>query len=85
MRNNGLQTVQQHKVEVRYRDILVGDYVADLSVEGCILVEVKAVKVLDEIHYAQCLNYLKATGLNVCLSVNFGTSKATVKRIVHNY
>jgi len=81
----GLQVAQQHRIEVRYKDVLVGDYVADLLIEGRVIVEVKAVKVLDDIHAAQCLNYLKATGLQVCLLVNFGTPKAVVRRIVHNY
>ena len=47
---------------VHYRDIVAGEYVADLLVEGLVLVELKAIKELDDIHMAQCLNYLKATG-----------------------
>ena len=81
----GLQVTQQHRIEVRYRDVLVGDFIADLLVEGCVIIEVKAVKAIDDIHAAQCLNYLRATGHQVCLLVNFGTSRATVKRIVHNF
>jgi len=81
----GLKVVQQQKIEVRYKDVLVGDYVADLVVEGCVIIEVKAVKVLDQIHAAQCLNYLKATGYHVCLLINFGTPKAGIKRIVHEF
>jgi len=82
---SGLQVSQQKKIEVRYKDVLVGEYVADLLVEGCVIVEVKAVRGLDEIHVAQCLNYLKATDLNVCLLVNFGVPKAIVKRVVRNF
>ena len=85
LREGGLRTAQQHRIDVRYKGELVGDYVADLLVEECVIVEVKAVRSLDEIHAAQRLNYLKATGLNVCLLVNFGTPRATVKRFVHNY
>jgi len=81
----GLQTVQQHRIAVRYKDILVGDFVADLLVEECIIVEIKAVRALDDIHTAQCVNYLKATGLQVCLLVNFGAPKATVKRVVYGF
>ncbi|HMP07872.1 MAG TPA: GxxExxY protein, partial [Lacipirellulaceae bacterium] len=44
-------------------------------VDDLVLVEVKAVKCFDDIHLAQCLNYLKATNLNVCLLINFGTPK----------
>jgi GxxExxY protein len=72
-------------IEVRYRDVLVGEYVADLLVEDCVIVEIKAVKSFEDIRTAQCLNYLKATGLQVCLLVNFGSSKAMIKRIVHGF
>ena len=85
LRLNSLKVVQQQRVEISYRDVPVGDYVADLLVEDCIIVEVKAVKSLDDIHSAQCLNYLKATNLNVCLLVNFGVPKAMVKRVVRNF
>ena len=72
-------------MEVRYKDIVVGDFVADLLVEKSVVVEVKAVKVLDEVHAAQCMNYLRATSLPVCLLVNFGSPKAVVRRIVQNF
>jgi GxxExxY protein len=67
---------------IYYDDIMVGEYVVDLVVEGCVLVELKTVKALDEIHFAQCLNYLKATGLKICLLLNFGKPRVEVKRIV---
>jgi GxxExxY protein len=66
----GLRVAQQQLMEVRYDDVVVGTYVADLVVEGAVLLEVKAVKFFDEIHTAQCLNYLKATGLPLCLLIN---------------
>ena len=47
--------------------------------------ELKAVKQLDEIHMAQCMNYLKATGLKVCLLINFGKPKIEIKRIVNQF
>jgi GxxExxY protein len=62
---------------------VVGDYVAALLVEGVVLVELKAVKILDEAHIAQCLNYLKTTGLKICLLFNFGTPRVQLKRIVN--
>ncbi|MDH3314168.1 MAG: GxxExxY protein [Betaproteobacteria bacterium] len=85
LQQNSLQAAQQHRIEVRYRGVLVGDFIADLLVEGCVIVEVKAVKIIDDIHAAQCLNYLRATGHQVCLLVNFATSRATVKRIVYHF
>jgi len=81
----GLLVAQQRRIEVRYKDILVGDFVADLLVEECVIVEIKAVKALDDVHTAQCLNYLKATGLQVCSLINFGAPKATVKRVVYGF
>jgi len=84
LRKAGHQLAQQHSIEVRYDDVVVGDYVADLLVENCVLVEVKAAKVLDQIHAAQCLNYLKATGLHVCLLLNFGKTQVEIKRLVLN-
>jgi GxxExxY protein len=85
LRLNSLKVIQQQRIEISYKNVLVGDYVADLLVEDCIIVEVKAVKALDDIHTAQCLNYLKATSLNICLLVNFGVPKAIVKRVVRNF
>lgn len=85
LRQLGLLLSQQHRIEVRYKDTVVGDFVADLLVEGRIIIEVKAVRALDDVHTAQCLNYLKATGLQVCLLVNFGSPKAVVKRVVNGF
>ena len=79
---SGLRVAQQQRIEVSYRDVIVGDLVADLLVDDSVLVEIKAVRALDDIFTAQCMNYLKATGLQVCLLVNFGAPKATVKRVV---
>ena len=82
---NDLRVGQQQRIEVRYREVLVADFAADLLVEECVIVKIKAIRALDDVHTAQCMNYLKATGLQVCLLVNFGTSKATVKRVVYGF
>jgi GxxExxY protein len=84
LRTAGLNVVQQHCIEVHYDGVKVGDYVADLLVEGQILIELKACKDLDEIHLAQCLNYLKATGLKVCLLMNFGRPKIQIRRLMRD-
>lgn len=81
----GLKVVQQQSIKVNYDGVVVGDYVADLLVEGCVMVELKAVKALDDVHLAQCLNYLKATGLQVCLLINFGNPKVEVRRVVLHF
>lgn len=79
---NGLETKQQEEIRVFYESIVVGNYVADLLVEGKVLVELKTVRHLDDIHKAQCLNYLKATNMKICLLINFGNPRVEVKRIV---
>ncbi|HUV65556.1 MAG TPA: GxxExxY protein [Sedimentisphaerales bacterium] len=68
-------------IEVRYDDQVVGDFSADLLIEGRIIVEVKAVDKYTGAFEAQLLNYLKATGLEVGLIINFGPS-VEVKRMV---
>ena len=83
MQFEGLNFSQQHPLPVYYREQLVGDYFADFFVENTVLLELKAVKNIDEIHFAQCINYLKATGLRVCLLINFGTKKVQIKRIIN--
>jgi GxxExxY protein len=81
-RKAGHRVAQQQLIEVRYDDIVVGAYVADLVVDGVVLLEIKAVKLLDEIHTARCLNYLKATGLQLCLLINFGRPRVDTKRVI---
>ena len=67
---------------VRYDGIVVGEYTVDLLVEHVVLVELKVAKAIEEIHRAQCLNYLRATGLHLCLLLNFGKPRLEIKRIV---
>jgi len=81
-RKNGLAAAQQHPIKVRYEGDIVGEFMADLLVQDEVMVELKAVKALVEIHMAQCLNYLKATGLRLCLLINFGNPKVEIKRIM---
>jgi len=83
LRKAGLRVEQQKPITVEYDGVVVGEYVADLVVNGSVIVELKAVKALDQIHYAQCLNYLRATGMKVCLLLNFGTPKLQIKRFVN--
>ena len=83
LRHAGLEVAQQHPIPVMWRGEAAGDYDADLFVEGCVIVELKVVKSFDEIHMAQCLNYLKATGLHLCLLLNFGNPRLEIRRVVH--
>lgn len=81
----GLHVTQQQPLLVHYDGVVVGEYVADLVVAETVLVELKAAKGIDDVHVAQCMNYLKATGLPVCLLINFGTPRVQVKRIVDRF
>ena len=49
------------------------------------MLELKAISGLDNNHQAQCMNYLKATDLSICLLINFGKAKVEIKRIVNNF
>ena len=81
LREAGLGVQQQYAMEVRYKQAMVGVYTADMLVQNAVLVELKAVKALDSIHEAQCINYLKATGLPLCLLLNFGHPRLEIKRL----
>ena len=76
----GILAVQQQSIQVHYDGILVGDFIADLVVEGVVILELKATRDFTDFYAAQCLNYLKATRLSVCLLLNFGKAKLEVRR-----
>jgi GxxExxY protein len=82
IRRSGLEVVQQHPIKVTFDGIIVGDFFADLLVANRVLVELKAVSMLMEQHTAQALNYLRASGLEVCILINFGKSKIEIKRLL---
>jgi GxxExxY protein len=83
LRKNGLAVAQQQGISVRYDGIVVGEYAVDLLVEEIIIIELKAIKALDNAHMAQCLNYLKATDLRLCLLLNFGKSRLEIQRVAN--
>jgi len=78
----GFIVEQQKPIQVVYDGVVVGDFVADLVVKGLIIIELKATNSLTPVFNAICLNYLKATGLPLCLLLNFGTSALQIKRLV---
>lgn len=81
-KNRGIPFEQQKSLLVRYNGAVVGDYAADLVVEGKVILELKTVQTLDSVHEAQLLNYLRATGLQVGLLLNFAKPKLEYKRLV---
>ena len=84
LRKRGLRAESEVPIQVRYKGELVGDYFADIVVEGQVIIELKTVENLQKIHEAQLINYLKATGMKVGLLVNFRHTKAEIKRMVLN-
>ena len=78
----GLKAEIEREIQVRYKGQVVGDYRADISVNDCVLVELKVAPELDTRDEAQLLNELKATGIKVGLLINFGRQKADFKRLV---
>ncbi len=83
LRKAALEVMQQHALTVTYDDVVVGQYRVDLLVEQTLLVELKTVRALDDGHRAQCLNYLKATGLPLCLLLNFGKPRLEIGRVAN--
>ena len=83
LRKSGLRVTQQHGIVVHYDGVVVGEYCVDLLIEGAVMVELKAIKALDNAHAAQCINYLKATGLRLCLLLNFGKPRLEIQRFAN--
>ena len=78
----GLKAEGQVPITVKYKDEVVGEYFADIVVEGQVIIELKAVEQLAGIHEAQLLNYLKATEYKIGLLINFTHPKAEIKRFI---
>jgi GxxExxY protein len=82
LRNAQLLVDRQKVFPVLYDGHLVGEYIPDLIVTERIIVEIKAVGSVDKVHRAQCISYLRATSLPLCLLLNFGPPRLEVVRIV---
>jgi GxxExxY protein len=79
-RDTGLSVETEKHLVVSYRGTPVGHYVADLIVNGAVIVELKAASALSRADHQQLVNYLKATGLDTGLLLNFGTDRLEFKR-----
>jgi len=83
LRKAGLKVEQQYHLQVVDEDgTILGDFIADLYVENCLVVELKACKAIIGDHTAQLLGYLRASGIEHGLLINFGASKLEVKKYV---
>ena len=84
LRRSGLHVEQQKTIPLAYREIPIGEHRLDLLVEGKIVVELKAISALQDIHFAIVRSYLKAACLEHGLLLNFATMPLTVKRVIHH-
>lgn len=82
IRGMGLACEHEASLKVKYKNVEVGDYFADLIIERRVVVELKTCAALDSIHEAQILNYLKASNIKVGLLLNFGKPKLQYRRFV---
>jgi GxxExxY protein len=82
LRENGVKAEQQIPIKVYFHSQIVGEYISDILVEDCIILELKAQDRIVESHKAQTLNYLKATGLKLAILVNFGKHRLEYERLV---
>ncbi len=80
LKDKGMKVTSQVPLNVNFRGKSVGDFYADILVEDLVILELKAIKKLAAEHSAQLINYLKATGIEVGLLVNFGNPKLEYKR-----
>jgi GxxExxY protein len=81
----GIQATAETALPVTYKGQRVGDFFADLLVENVLVIELKCVERLAKEHFAQCLNYLRASHHTVCLLVNFQHSRVEFKRVVRHF
>lgn len=81
LRQKGLKVEQQIPLKVRFRNVVVGEFRVDVLVEEKVLLELKAVSRIAPEHKAQTINYLKATGIEVGLLINFGAPKVEYYRL----
>ena len=82
LEENGIKAAQQVPIKVSFHGRIIGDYIADILVENSIILELKTQERITEIHKAQTLNYLRATGLRLAILLNFGKNKLEHERLV---
>ncbi|MFC1884337.1 GxxExxY protein [Thermodesulfobacteriota bacterium] len=81
LEKEGLKAESEKKIKVYYQDKMIGDFIADIVVDNKIIIELKSVKDVNPAHEAQLTNYLKATGIEVGLLINFGKSVEIKRRV----
>ena len=81
-RREGIRSEQQYPIKVYFEREVVGNYVADILIEDKIIIELKCVEKINNIHKAQALNYLKATRMRLAIILNFAKDKLQYERLV---
>ena len=82
MTHQGLSFSREHEMDILYKGAIIGTRRVDFFVEGKIMVELKAVIQLDDVHLAQAINYLEAYGMDIGLLINFGSRSLQFKRVL---
>ncbi|WP_447637147.1 GxxExxY protein [Flavobacterium microcysteis] len=82
---NGFKVEAQKRISVYYKNMVVGDYFADLIVNDSVILELKAVENLTKEHHYQIINYLRGTECEVGLVLNFGRKAQFMRRVYENY
>lgn len=85
LKENGFKVEAQKKIKVFYKEIEVGDYIADIIVNDLIILELKAQECLVEANEFQLINYLKSTECEVGLLLNFGKKPEFIRKVYQNY
>lgn len=83
LKQKKIKVEQQKKLTVFYKEEIVGEYIADLIVDDRVVVELKTIEKLSQIHRSQVLNYIKATNKKLGLLINFSPVTVEVKRIAN--
>ena len=84
MNDNGITFSREHEMPVYYKNQQIGTRRVDFLVEGVVSVELKAIIKLEDVHFAQAINYLEAYDLEVGLLINFGAKSLEVKRLLNS-
>ena len=84
LKNSGLKSKSEYPIKIKYQNKIIGDYIADIIVNDQVIIEVKAIRELAQIHEVQLVNYLKATGIEVGLLINFGKSVDFKKKSIRD-
>jgi GxxExxY protein len=83
MRVAGISFTREHDMPIYYRNEQIGTRRVDFLVEGIISVELKARTKLEDVHFAQAINYLEAYNLEIGLLINFGETSLNFKRLTN--